>query len=189
MMWKKDIWIVKHTLTGNGYITVCVEFQSKIFFFMNVYAPCNTPGRRLLWEKDASLIGEWCFMGDFNVVSSLEERAGRTVYWRNRDMEDFNVVVNEMNLIDPPLYGKKFTYFCSDDIVTSRLDRFLVSRGIINAWKIKGQRVGNRDISDHCPIWLACSNQNWGPKPFRFNSCWIDHEGFKSFVIEEWNKL
>eukprot|EP00256_Glycine_max_P032671 XP_006577560.1 uncharacterized protein LOC102665607 [Glycine max] len=94
-----------------------------------------------------------------------------------------------MNLIDPPLHGNKFTYFCSDGIAASRLDRFLVSDGIMNLWQEKGQRVGKRDIYDHCPIWLECSNLNWGPKPFRFNNCWLEHDDFKSFIVEEWKKI
>lgn len=194
MMWKRGLWVVKSNFSGHGFIGVCVEFKSKLFFFVNVYAPCNTAGRRLLWEtlynlKYGSSAGEWCLVGDFNAVSNREERTGRSENWGYIDMVDFNAFVNEMNLIDPPLHGNKFTYFCSDGIAASRLDRFLVSDGIMNLWQVKGQRVGKRDISDHCPIWLECSNLNWGPKPFRFNNCWLEHDGFKSFIVEEWKKI
>ncbi|RZB71032.1 LINE-1 retrotransposable element ORF2 protein [Glycine soja] len=194
MMWKRGLWVVKSNFSGHGFIGVCVEFKSKLFFFVNVYAPCNTAGRRLLWEnlynlKCGSSAGEWCLVGDFNAVSNREERTGRSENWGYIDMVDFNAFVNEMNLIDPPLHGNKFTYFCSDGIAASGLDRFLVSDGIMNLWQVKGQRVGKQDISDHCPIWLECSNFNWGPKPFRFNNCWLEHDGFKSFIVEEWKKI
>ena len=36
---------------------------------------------------------------------------------------------------------------------------------------------------------MECSNLNWGPKPFRFNNCWLEHDGFKSFIVEEWKKI
>ena len=194
MMWKKGLWVVKSNFSGHGFIGVCVEFKSKLFFFVNVYAPCNTAGRRVLWEtlynlKYGSSAGEWCLVGDFNAVSNREERTGRSEKWGYIDMVDFNAFVNEMNLIDLPLHGNKFTYFCSDGIAASRLDRFLVSDGIMNLRQVKGQRVGKRDISDHRPIWLECSNLNWGPKPFRFNNCWLEHDGFKSFIVEEWKKI
>lgn len=64
----------------------------------------------------------------------------------------------------------------------SRLDRFLVSEGLIARWNISGQCIGNRDISDHCPIWLLRSTKNWGPKPFRFINGWFEHKDFNTFV-------
>jgi len=36
--------------------------------------------------------------------------------------------------------------------VISRIDRFLLSEGTIREWKVAGQWVGDRYISDHCPI-------------------------------------
>lgn len=52
-----------------------------------------------------------------------------------------------------------------------------------------GQWVLNCDVSDHCPIILKSGSQNWGPKPFRFNNCWLDHNGFKKMVEKVWNEL
>ncbi|PNX60534.1 hypothetical protein L195_g051980 [Trifolium pratense] len=40
----------------------------------------------------------------------------------------------------------------------SRLDRFLLSEGFIEKGGIFNQWIGDRDISDHCPIWLVCTN-------------------------------
>ncbi|MCI31492.1 hypothetical protein A2U01_0052704, partial [Trifolium medium] len=71
----------------------------------------------------------------------------------------------------------------------SRLDHFLVSEGFIEKGCITSQWVGDRDISDHCPIWLVCSNLNWGPKPFKFNNCWLQHPDFFAFVKETWENL
>ncbi|MCH91947.1 LINE-1 reverse transcriptase like, partial [Trifolium medium] len=71
----------------------------------------------------------------------------------------------------------------------SRLDRFLLSEGFIVKSGISGQWIGNRDISDHCPISLICSNTDWGPKPFKFNNCWIDHPDFRNYVSLYWRNL
>lgn len=46
-----------------------------------------------------------------------------------------------------------------------------------------------RDISDHCPVWLVGEDKNWGPKPFRFNNCWLEHADFRNFVEERWCEL
>ncbi|GAU30605.1 hypothetical protein TSUD_62250 [Trifolium subterraneum] len=71
----------------------------------------------------------------------------------------------------------------------SRLDRFLLSEGFIEKGSITNQWVGDRDISDHCPIWLESSNSNWGPKPFKFNNCWLDHPDFIPFVKTTWEQM
>lgn len=67
----------------------------------------------------------------------------------------------------------------------NRLDSFLLSEDQrISTWQISAQWVGARDISDHCPTCLACLVVDWGPKPFRFNNCWLEHKDFNSFVEE-----
>lgn len=44
-------------------------------------------------------------------------------------------------------------------------------------------------MADHSPIWLKSHEVNWGPKPFRVNSCWFENEKFLSFVEEAWKNL
>ncbi|XP_058746451.1 uncharacterized protein LOC131619364 [Vicia villosa] len=94
-----------------------------------------------------------------------------------------------MDLVDLPTIGGKFTWFKSNEKVMSRLDRFLLSDSFIKEWKVNGQHIGDRDISDHAPIWLKDSRKNWGPKPFKFNNLWFKHEEFDTFVKEEWSKM
>ncbi|XP_058721686.1 uncharacterized protein LOC131593278 [Vicia villosa] len=69
----------------------------------------------------------------------------------------------------------------------SRIDRFLVSDKVVNDWGVVGQLVGERDVSDHCPIWLEVDNNNWGPKTFIFNNEWFTFASFFPFVEKEWN--
>lgn len=71
----------------------------------------------------------------------------------------------------------------------TRIDRFLLPEGFISRWKINAQWIGGRDISDHCPIWLVSTDLNWGPKPFKFNNCWLEHKEFKAFVQECWESF
>lgn len=94
-----------------------------------------------------------------------------------------------MNLIDLSVLGKRFTWFKPDGSAMSRVGRFLLSEGWINMWSISAQWVRVRDVSDHCPIMLKGENTNWGPKPFRFNNCWLQHVDFKSFVEGSWADL
>jgi hypothetical protein len=91
-----------------------------------------------------------------------------------------------MEVIDVPVLGKKFTWFSADGKSMSRIDRFLLSDGFISMFGISGQWVGDRDISDHCPIWLIVSSDNWGPKPFRVINGWFDHPEFLPFIESCW---
>lgn len=73
-----------------------------------------------------------------------------------------------------------------DGSAASQLDCFLISEDLISMLKVSAQWVGNRDISDHCPVTLKCGICDWGPKPFRFNNCWLEHRDFKGFVVGCW---
>ncbi|XP_058775360.1 uncharacterized protein LOC131649625 [Vicia villosa] len=46
-----------------------------------------------------------------------------------------------------------------------------------------------RDLSDHCPIWIKFDSLDWGPKPFKFLSCWVKHDDFYSFTEKSWNEI
>ncbi|XP_058742003.1 uncharacterized protein LOC131614437 [Vicia villosa] len=46
--------------------------------------------------------------------------------------------------------------------------------------------VEDRDVSDHCPVWLICDKANWGPKPFKVNIEWFSNKDFLPFVKKEW---
>lgn len=72
---------------------------------------------------------------------------------------DFNLFIEGMNLIDLPLRGRKFTWVRPNGS-QSRLDRFLVSEGWLEAWGEVSQWALNRDIFDHYPIILSYSTQN-----------------------------
>lgn len=68
----------------------------------------------------------------------------------------------------------------------SRLDRFLLSENLVLYWKVECQRVGKRELSNHCPMWLKSGGCDLGPKPFRFNNGLFKHEKFREFLENEW---
>ncbi|MCI43772.1 cysteine-rich receptor-like protein kinase, partial [Trifolium medium] len=87
-----------------------------------------------------------------------------------------------MQVEDVPVLGKKYSWFSADGKAMSRIDRFLVSKGFMEKNGITGQWIGDRDISDHCPVWLIRDSRNWGPKPFRVINGWLEHPDFLNFV-------
>nr|KYP37723.1 hypothetical protein KK1_041065 [Cajanus cajan] len=130
----------------------------------------------------------WCIVGDFNTVRRQDERKWVIGEYGVRDMEEFNSFIRDMELIDIPLVGKRFTWFKSDGSMMSRLDRVLVSEIWSAHWGAGYVEVIPRDVSDHCPLILNHKVLNWGPKPFRFNNCWLSHSGIEGVVRSAWEK-
>lgn len=161
-------------------------------FVVNIYAPCNIAGKRKLWEdlrmtKTGFGKGKWCLVGDFNAVSRSCERKGVGGQISNKEMVEFTSFAADMELLDLPLLGRKFTWYRSDGTAMSRVDRFLLLEDWISNWGVVAQWALRRDVSDHCPITLKMGCQDWVPKPFRFNNCWMNHLGFKKVVLEGWS--
>ncbi|MCH81419.1 LINE-1 reverse transcriptase like, partial [Trifolium medium] len=180
--------------SGDGFLGICVDWNECPLYIVNVYAPSSSSGKRKLWQallefKLNNEKGEWCLGGDFNAVLKVGERKGSSSLYRQAERWEFNQFVEGMDVIDIPVTGKKFTWFSADGKTMSRLDRFLLSEGFIEKGGVTGQWIGDRDISDHCPIWLLCSKLDWGPKPFKFNNCWLDHAEFKPFVEKLWSNM
>ncbi|XP_058783955.1 uncharacterized protein LOC131658705 [Vicia villosa] len=132
---------------------------------------------------------EWCLGGDFNEVTGSAERLGVGVFFNRRGMEDFREFIGRMEVEDIPCVGGKFSWFKDNGKAMSRLDRFLVSKPLIDAWGVVDQRIGKRDISGHAPILLNSGWIDWGPKPFKFNNAWFKHDAFLDFIREEWPKM
>lgn len=91
-----------------------------------------------------------------------------------------------MELIDVLVSGKKLSYISSDGISVSRLDRFLITEGLIDLLCVSGHWIGNRDIFDHCHIWLLRASKDWGPKPFRVFNAWFEYKDLRSYARTCW---
>jgi hypothetical protein len=180
-----------NSFSGDGFLGIRVEKEGVVMNLVNVYSPCSISGKKKLWDdlvciKRQSGGGEWCVGGDFNAVLKASERKGSSSNNRQGERFLFNQFVNDMEVIDLPVLGKKFSWFSADGKSMSRIDRFLLSDGLISKYGFSRQWIGDRDISDHCPIWLVSSPINWGPKPFRVINGWFDHPDFLSFVEQCW---
>ncbi|PNX74096.1 cysteine-rich receptor-like protein kinase [Trifolium pratense] len=193
-IWKRDLFKFRYSFTGTGFLGACIEWKDSLIYIVNIYSPCSMAGKRKLWDELLAFKlnnekGEWVLGGDFNAILKSGERRGNNGGGVHNERVEFNMFVDCMEVIDVPVAGKKFSWFSGDGQSMSRLDRFLLSEGFIEKGGVSGQWIGNRDISDHCPIWLMCDNIDWGPKPFKFNNCWTEHPDFNSFVTNLWGNL
>jgi hypothetical protein len=81
---------------------------------------------------------EWCLGGDFNAILRASERKGSSAVNRQRERIAFTCFVEEMEVIDVPVLGKKFSWFSSDGKSMSRIDRFLLSDGFTAKFGVNG---------------------------------------------------
>lgn len=75
--------------------------------------------------------GAWVLGGDFNASKTKEERYGRNAEGRRKEMEEFSSFIDLTQLTNVPVLGNKHTWINSNGSTSSRLDRFLISEGLI----------------------------------------------------------
>jgi exonuclease III len=108
-----DVWMsinIDNCLIIKGNIVK----NNDVFCLANVYAPCESRGRQVLWNALSNLFmlhneSAWCVLGDFNVVRSSDERRGR-VDNSSGDFVSFNQFIDGNYLVDLPLCGRNFTW-------------------------------------------------------------------------------
>lgn len=61
----------------------------------------------------------------------------------------------------------------------------LLSEVIVERWNVIGQKLDDRDISDHCHVWLVVDYKDWGPKSFKLNNEWFLLNSFIPFFEKE----
>lgn len=81
------------------------------------------------------------------------EGKGVGVATENSEMQWFNDFILHLDLTDILMVGNQFTWFNLAGSSCSRLDRFLITNGLVEMWGIDCQVVGERSVSNHCPIW------------------------------------
>ncbi|GJX53121.1 RNA-directed DNA polymerase, eukaryota [Tanacetum coccineum] len=124
-------------------------------------------------------------MGDFNEVRTQDERHGSIFNAHGADA--FNLFISSAGLEEVPLDGCKFTWCHKSGSKMSKLDRFLISEGLLNSCPNISSITLDRYLSDHRPILMRESHHDYGPSPFRFFHYWFELEGFDTFVKQTWN--
>jgi hypothetical protein len=185
------------TFIRNGFVGVCLYLlaEGRRCYVVNVYTKCTLQDKRRMWGEILMSKGGfsddlWCILGDFNSVRDISERRGVRTHLqggRNGEMVEFDEFLGDLDLVDLPLVGRRFTWFHPNGVTMSRLDRILVSPLWFDLWGEPLVRVRERDVADHCPLVINYCTENWGPKPFRFNNFWLQNREFMELVKREWN--
>lgn len=102
-------------------------------------------------------------------------------------MSSFSNFINAQELVDLPLVGRRFNWTNHQErAAMSKIDRFLLSKD----WEVYFpgviQHALPRMVSDHFPLKLSSTTVDWGPKPFRFENCWLIHKESLPIMRNYW---
>nr|GEW95390.1 RNA-directed DNA polymerase, eukaryota [Tanacetum cinerariifolium] len=138
-----------------------------------------------------NIIGRWngdsIIMGDFNEVWNIDERHGSN--FNPSCASRFDQFISNSGLIDVKLEGYSFTWSHPLASKMSKLDRFLVSKGILLAFPSTTAICLDRNLSDHRLILLREICTDFGPTPFRFYHSWFAFDGFDDMIKLTWQSF
>ncbi|GKA49159.1 RNA-directed DNA polymerase, eukaryota, partial [Tanacetum coccineum] len=137
---------------------------------ISVYAPQKLSERKILWDYILHLIDSWdgecVILGDFNEVRQEQERYG-TVF-NVHGANAFNNFITKSGSVDLPLEGYSFTWSHKSASKMSKLDRFLITEGLMSLFSSISALCLDRHLSDHRPIIMRELNTHYGPTQFIF---------------------
>nr|GFB42267.1 RNA-directed DNA polymerase, eukaryota [Tanacetum cinerariifolium] len=99
----------------------------------------------------------------------------------------FDNFISSSSLIDVKMEGYAFTWSHPSANKMSKLDRFLVSDGVISLFPSITAFCLDRHLSDHRPILLCEVRLDFGPVPFRIYHSWFKFAVFEDMVVQTWN--
>ncbi|KAK1383696.1 hypothetical protein POM88_021431 [Heracleum sosnowskyi] len=147
--WDKSLFKLVGAEKNQNWVwtTFQTEVTGHFIHIVNVYAPQNSTDKRELSHMLKS---------------------------KKVDTRDFNSFIGDMNLSEVPMVRGNFTWIGPSN-KRSKLDRVLVNfrwMGQID-WIVEASPRRNYD---HKVLVLKQSNNDWGPKPFKFFNVWLKDE-------------
>ncbi|GJT69272.1 ribonuclease H-like domain-containing protein [Tanacetum coccineum] len=103
-------------------------------------------------------------MGEFNEVRSKQERYGSV--FNVQSAAAFNNFISLASPIDLPLDGYAYTWVHKSATKMSKLDRFLISKGLIASFPHLSALCLDKHLSYHRPILMREMNINYGHTPW-----------------------
>ncbi|GJX44385.1 RNA-directed DNA polymerase, eukaryota [Tanacetum coccineum] len=192
-VWEPTLFIKDNVTLFDNFLAIMgtwVPSSSKILIIF-VNAPQDLTEKRVLWDYILRLIDGWdgdcVIMGDFNEVRMEQEKYGSIFNVQGDNA--FNSFISLASLIDLPLDGYAYTWANKTANKMSKLDRFLVSKGLLVSFLFRSALFLDRNLSDHRPILMWELSIDYGPTPFRFFQSWFNLDGFDKMVEDTWKSL
>ncbi|PNY05589.1 ribonuclease H [Trifolium pratense] len=196
------IWLLQYSRTSftttvadaNQYsITFTVSYSDVSTSCTCIYASPNPTLRPNFWNYlinlQNTITGSWMLIGDFNeTLLPSDQRGGIFNHSRAASFAEF---MEKCNLLDLSTTGGRFTWHRNHNglrILSKKLDRGLANVTWRLAFPEAFVEVLCRLHSDHNPLLLRFGGLPLarGPRPFRFEAAWIDHEDYSEVVDRAW---
>ncbi|PNX94787.1 hypothetical protein L195_g017967 [Trifolium pratense] len=197
--WKDSEAQIQVETTDFQFIHLMITFSNgPSWKFTAVYASPNEQLRQEMWLKlkhiSQNISEGWMLAGDFNDITSQEEKKGGAPVSVRR-CNNFLDNINKCNLIDLGAVGSKFTWrgplVNEHDRIFERLDRAMSN----DEWRIMFPEaivkvLPRIEFSDHHPIIIMLQ----GIQPmtrkskFRFEKAWMYHTSYADLVKQHWHK-
>jgi exonuclease III len=188
--WKGGTCKVLQTRVDSFSVSVQVDHISGTpWWFTGVYGP-QPDDQKLQFLNElrtfrSACFGPWIIGGDVNLIYRAEDKNNSNL--DRAMMGRFRRILNELNLSELPLMGRKFTWSnerASPTLV--RLDRVFHTSDWGDYFPDCVLQSSATFISDHCPLLLGLHEYSQGRRRFHFESYWPKLEGFMEKVEESW---
>ncbi|XP_049348975.1 uncharacterized protein LOC125813529 [Solanum verrucosum] len=165
------------------------------FMMSFVYAKCKEYTRRSLWDRlllYSNIDLSWCTIGDFNVITSIEEKLGGIPYNMNKSLE-FIGVIEAYGLTDLGYTGLPYTW-CNQRDAEARVWKRLNKSMVNDKWLENLPQTTIENLSsvgsDHSPLLMEMIQTNQShTKYFKFLHCWVENGNFMITVQQCWDQV
>jgi len=190
--WDPSLVTLQNHSSPNDYcLSTCFSSTASehSFFVTNVYAPSDHRESHLFLSCLSNLVpsftGPSLLVGDFNLVrSELDKNTNLS----NRALSSaFSDKINEVALLELPLFGSNFTWTNKRAEPTlARLDRAFFNVKFNNLFPCSSLHSLPRPTSDHTPLLVTLSTDIPKPHNFRFENAWLLNNEFLPSVLPAW---
>ncbi|KAL9668229.1 hypothetical protein QQ045_002606 [Rhodiola kirilowii] len=183
-----------NTIWSSQQVTSLVRFKDSDTqaMFTFVYADCDDTVRQRLWadliDTSSRMNIPWLVAGDFNVVSTWEEKSGGN---RSDDspLQEFNDFQLLAGLSDGGYKGNPYTWSnnqVGDKRIWERLDRVLLNGHALSKFPFLQVTHLARVHSDHCPLLVELDTTQKNLAFFHYQKAWQSHPGLIDVVRAGW---
>ncbi|KAJ4838451.1 hypothetical protein Tsubulata_041033 [Turnera subulata] len=194
-LWRSGHDFVRVVGHGAGFIHLEICEPNRVPWLCTaVYANPDPQLKKECFEAllsfSQTVVRPWVLLGDFNEVTSAEEKQGGAPVNLLRCTK-FREWIEDCHLIDVGYTGPKFTWRGQEHHhgrVYERLDRGLANLAWLHLFSSASIRHLARVKSDHHPLslFLCSGTGDSSLKPFRFEHAWTTHTNFPGTVKQLW---
>lgn len=195
-LWRKSLSQVDFVASSSQLISGVISEGNDVPWIVGgVYAKCSAHGRRDLWKASEDLLQLDCpvlLAGDFNCITSAEEKVGGAGFVTDQGIREFRRFISTNNLSDLGFSGPGVTWCNNQDPpsrVLKRLDRALANEKWLELFPETTVKVLPRIASDHSPLLLdLCGSSIAKRKPWRFEDFWLQLPASQGVVDRAWRR-